>query len=125
MMDGEGQDSGQFMSQNCRSIPLTDAHEAWDVGIMADEKKPALIVDGSRIEVDGEEVLVILTPFNLDLKDEEIIQQICACSWNFHMAFAKSLAGGGYRFFGNPAFEERLRAKNLSEIQWTKIPIYR
>jgi len=96
-------------------------------GIMSrsQNQKPVIVVDGARIELDGVEVLVILTPFAMDFEEEDTIRQICECSRKFPVVFARLQADGKYSFFGNAPYEERLRAKSAAGISWTKVPIYR
>jgi hypothetical protein len=85
--------------------------------------KPLAILDGARIEVEGREVLVVLTPFESDTIEKTVTKQLAAIARGSLLAFAKREPGGNYSVVG-PGTSPALRAKLAAGVQWTKIPVY-
>ena len=86
--------------------------------------EPLTILDGARIEVEGREVLVVLTPFGSDAIEEAVTAQLAAVARDSLLAFATRQPDGSYSVVG-PATSAALRAKLAAGVQWTKIPVYR
>ena len=96
-------------------------------GAEAEEKEmsgePLTILDGARIEVNGREVLVVLTPFESDTVEKVVTEQLAAIARGSLLAFAKREPDGSYSLIG-PGTSAALRAKLATGVQWTKIPVY-
>jgi len=83
--------------------------------------EPLSILDGARIEVDGREVLVVLTP--LETIEKPVTKQLAAIACGSLLAFVKRKRDGSYSAFG-PGTSAALRAKLAAGVRWTKIPVY-
>jgi hypothetical protein len=86
-------------------------------------KDPYIYVKGDRIEIDGVDVLVVLTPIEGGTPErvEAITQQLCSAS--YPVVLATRASDGTYRFSGHPTFSEKLRARNATDLHWTSIPV--
>ena len=86
-------------------------------------RQPYITIKGVRIEIDGVDVLVVLTP--IDAGTEERVLKVTKqlCSMLDPVVLAHPLSDGTYRFSGHPSFSEKLRARNATDLHWTNIPV--
>jgi hypothetical protein len=87
--------------------------------------RPITIVDGARLELEGREVLVVLTPFECDTMDkvETVTKQLMGLAHGCPVAFAKQEPDGSYSVIGIGE-SAALRTKLAPGVQWTKIPVH-
>ena len=84
--------------------------------------EPLTILEGARIDVEGREVLVVLTPFGKIKK--AVTRQLAAIARDSLLAFAERKPDGSYSVRG-PGTSAALRTKLATGVPWTKIPVYR
>jgi len=87
---------------------------------------PLFILDGARVEIDGVDVLVILTPFEMQTAEQQeaVMIQLCDLSKQTAVVFSRRLADGQYQFFPPGPWQARLQARSITDLQWTKIPVF-
>jgi len=87
-------------------------------------KEPLIVFDGARVSIDGVDILVILAPWTCDAaENQEVVAKLLGL-FQFPVVFANRQADGEYSFAGLGQWPEKLRAKNASDLHWTKIPLY-
>jgi hypothetical protein len=87
--------------------------------------EPLIVLDGARVEIDGEEILVIRAPFPMDsaqLHNDALHRQIFGAS--FPLVVAKRRRDGSFQFFGPPKIVAKLAARNFADFAWTKVPVF-
>lgn len=87
--------------------------------------KPITVIDGARLEIEGREVLVILTPFECNTMDkvEAVSHQLSRLADRCAVAYARREPDGSYFVFG-VGQAAALRTKLAPGVQWAKIPVH-
>ena len=88
------------------------------------KEKPLVVVEGARVEFDGEEVIVLIVPTIWKSKEQMHAFQRQFHTFGFPIALVDKLPDGRLRAVGSGSSREKLQAKIDAGIQWTKIPIF-
>ena len=90
-------------------------------------QKPDMIIDGCRVTIDGEEILVIRCPFSFPLKRDSAESREFE-RWladpPFPAVVAVAPSGVADAFFGHPRYTAKFDARKSYDFQWTKVPVF-
>jgi hypothetical protein len=88
-----------------------------------DQDEPA-VVDGTRFEVNGREVLLILTPWRINRTDgDRIINQIIKMEELMPVIFISRRKDGSLYIAHPEKWKNEISEERLAQITLTKIPI--
>lgn len=85
---------------------------------------PLIVIEGARIEIDGEEILVIIVPTKWESKEQMRAFQEQFYSFGFQIFLVNRQPDGTLRASGWRPLREKIQTRIDAGIQWTKIPIY-
>jgi hypothetical protein len=99
-------------------------------------KIPATVLKGVRLDFDGVETLLILTPFSLPdpaappktpeqvEKSHRVMEQMMALHNKGVAVFVAQMPDGTFAPVSRPDMKEKIRARNISLSDFLPLPIY-
>lgn len=88
--------------------------------------KPLIVLDGMRVDINGIDFLIILTPFRSDDHEQAMktLNQLIAVQDQCVICFASLRPDSTLTVLAPEGWKEEIRARKFSASQLKKIPIY-